>query len=139
MTIDLERQDIGLIIIGFLASLVMGWWGTTIAPPTAFQYEWYTAIPLVPFSLITAYFLWRFQEVWGGEMGRYLSIIGIGTIISMLFIVAHVRWHVVGKGFAELPAWGVSVDFWLIFFHFGAATLFLLVAYGAHLLHESQE
>ncbi len=136
---NLTNRDWLLIVSGGIISLAMGWWGTTIALPQLLAFEWYSALPLIPVTVIVAYFVYRFQSVWGGEMVRDLTLLGISVVVGTTLNVVHIRWHIVGTGFQNLPAWGISTDFWLVFFHIGTAAVYLLTAYSAYQLYQSQE
>lgn len=133
---DLKQRDLGLIGGGIIVSLIAGWWGTTVGLKQAMIYELVTALIILPIVVAMTYFLWKFQDVWGGELGHSFKIMAIGIIMGTTLAVVHAVWHVLGQGTEALPPWGISIDFWIVFFHVGQALFYAITAYGAYRLYE---
>lgn len=107
-------------LIGVGAEMIMGY---------------FPAIPL-PFAVISLYLA---RDFYGGEIGRYLEIIGIGLVVEFLLYIPHLYWHFQEFSLGHLPSWGIAPNFWYVFFHGLSAFGFAIVSYGFYLLWKSGE
>lgn len=128
MALNLERKDY-LLIVG----------GTILVLAAAFVNQRFTlgntyvigdAITTIA-GISTVYFIYRSQDVLGGEVGRYALIIGLGIGFYSITLMPHVISHenmilsgLVGKNMA------ISV---YIAQHILVLWSFLLIAYGFYL------
>jgi hypothetical protein len=87
-------------------------------------FEWATTMIQVPFILAALYFIYR-NNVWQGDIGRNLSLVGVGLLIIMIDYIFHIPWHLMDN-----PAWGISTGFWVGLFHLWITGGFLLIAYA---------
>ncbi|MFB6115193.1 MAG: hypothetical protein ABEK04_02790, partial [Candidatus Nanohalobium sp.] len=81
----------------------------------------------------------RARSLWGGDIARYLDFIGIGLVVNLILFPIHMKWHfsVMVQGLDHLPAWGLSPNFWYLFFHGLTGYSFAMLAYGFYLFYES--
>ncbi|MDY6777030.1 MAG: hypothetical protein SVU32_00055, partial [Candidatus Nanohaloarchaea archaeon] len=98
-------------------------------------------LPVVATVFFAIGFLWLARSRWGGDVGRYFEIVSVGLFIQLLTYVPHLSWHLkaAGKGPQALPAWGMSSNFWYVFWHGAAAMSFAFIAYGFYLYWQSTE
>lgn len=121
---ELKRQDYGIIAGGFLLAVLAGFLGQLYN--VTGRIELYTQFVTTSAILVTLYFIHQGRRAWGGDLARYLEIIGIGFALLMLTWVPHIQWHIGGE-----PAWlSLSGSFWVTFFHVLTAVTFLIVGYG---------
>lgn len=90
-------------------------------------------IPILP-ALAFLYFT---RKLWGGDVARYLDFIGVGLIITLVMFPIHLQWHMAELAAGSIPAWGISPNFWYMFFHGMTAHSFVLIAYGFYLFWDS--
>lgn len=89
-------------------------------------FEWVTTMVQTPFILASIYFISK-NNVWEGQIGRSLNLVGIGLFMIMLNYIPHIPWHLMDN-----PAWGISTGFWVGLFHMWIAAGFILISYGFH-------
>lgn len=137
---NLEKQDIAVIGLGIVISVVSGLLSTGKSLQFISQVEIYTTFLNAPFFLVAAYSIYKFRSVWGGEIARYLMVAATGLAIQMLIWIPHILWHISGlpKKFAP-SAIGFSGSFWLMLFHLAGPVSLVLTAYGFYNLYQAAE
>ena len=90
------------------------------------MFEWLTTVAQMPFIIAALYFILK-NQVWEGEIGRALNLIGVGLIMIMVDYIPHIPWHIAGN-----PGMGFSTGFWVGLFHMWITGGFLMIAYGFH-------
>lgn len=133
---NLEKGDKYLIGTGLLLGLiaaVLGQFGL-IGLPVEMILTYLMVVPILP----GIYFLYKARSLWGGDIARYLDFIGIGLIINLILFPIHMNWHFGSMAAeAEFLAWGISPNFWYMFFHGLTGYSFAMLAYGFYLFYES--
>lgn len=137
---NLETRDLAVIVVGLLASIAAGVLSIGQTQGFVLQVEVWTALANAPIFLAAAYFIWRFKDVWGGEIARYLTIASVGLVIQMLTWIPHILWHIEGLPSQFAPgAYGFSGSFWLTFFHLSGPIALGITAYGFYMLSQVAE
>lgn len=93
------------------------------------------ALLILPAGLVSLILIALTVRLWGGEVRRYLTIIGFGIAIFLIETFPHVQWHRGQMG----PYLGIGENFWYIFFHGGIAVAFAMIAYGFYLFYHSAD
>ena len=132
----LEKKDMYLmgtgVVLGLIAAILgqLGFIGL-------FEEQILTYLMVVPI-LPGIYFLYKARSLWGGDIARYLDFIGIGLIINLVLFPLHMSWHFAAMGGGDqFLAWGISPNFWYMFFHGLTGYSFAMLAYGFYLFYES--
>ncbi|MFB6182709.1 MAG: hypothetical protein ABEI78_01460 [Candidatus Nanohaloarchaea archaeon] len=81
---NLEKTDIALVAAAILTSLASWIYSAGKTPKFTMMFEKYTVVIAIPIFLVSAYFIYQFEEVWGGKIGKYLVLSGIGILLQML-------------------------------------------------------
>jgi len=125
----LTKKDKGVIIAAFGLSILIG-----LLRQAGIQGPLRATVFLIaPAGLISIYYIYEATHVWGGEVTRYLTFMGIGIAVFILNILPHIIWHM-----SENPALlGLDSSFWYIFFHGGIALGFVYMTYGFYLFRET--
>lgn len=133
MKTNLTRKDKALIagliafaLISGFAGHVFGW--NIELDSTDF---WQALIP----ALASMYFIYRTNRMWGGEVLRFLTVIGAGITMHAVLWGVIVQWHISG-----MPALlGFSSAAIYVLLHGMSAVAFLITAYGFYLFYESSK
>lgn len=128
----LEKVDLGVIGAGLLVALFAGaatQLGLNI-PGLQLLFNL-----ILPAGLLSVILIVMTARLWGGQVRRYLTIIGIGLSIFLIETFPHLSWHRSGAG----PLVGLNGSFWYIFFHGGIAVSFAIIAYGFYLFYHSAD
>ena len=125
----LTQKDKGVIATAFGLSILVG-----VLRQVGVQGPLRMAAFLIlPAGLISIYYIYRAAQVWGGEVARYLTFMGIGMAVFILNSVPHIVWHI-----QQTPSFlGLDNSFWYIFFHGGIALGFVYMTYGFYLFRET--
>lgn len=125
----LKQKDKGVIATAFGLSILVGVFRQVgVQGPLRA-----TAFLILPAGLISIYYIYRAAQVWGGEVARYLTFIGIGMAVFILNSVPHIVWHL-----QKTPnLLGLDSSFWYMFFHGGIALGFVYMTYGFYLFRET--
>lgn len=127
MGLNFERKDYALIagssvlvlLLGVVAQMMQ------VGPKVELPFDVLTAVT----ALAGVYFIYRAADVWGGEVGRYLSLIGLGLGYYALTFIPHVQLHVQGvKAIGPINILAVFA-----FQHVMTVFVFGLVSYGFYL------
>ncbi len=125
----LTQKDKGVIATAFGISILVGVLKQIGVPGPLTA----AAFLIVPAGLISIYYIYRSAQVWGGEVARYLTFMGIGMAVFILNSVPHIIWHL-----QEAPPFlGLDNSFWYMFFHGGIALGFVYMTYGFYLFRET--
>lgn len=124
MNLHLTGRDYQFLVFTGWTLLMGGIVGQIVGFSPAF--EWATSIIQVPFVLAAIYFILK-NQVWEGEIGRSLNLIGVGLLMIMIDYLPHIPWHLAGN-----PAWSMSTGFWVGIFHLWVAGGFFVMSYGFH-------
>ncbi len=134
---NLNRKDMYLIGAGVILGLIAAVLGQigVIGMPVEMILTYVMVIPILP----GLYFLYKSRDLWGGQIARYLDFIGIGLVINLLLFPVHMFWHFSAlRPEEQLAAWfGLSPNFWYIFFHGLTGYSFAMLAYGFYLFYKS--
>jgi hypothetical protein len=133
MRTNLTRRDkaliAGLICFALLAGItghVLGW--EIELDSTDF---WQALIP----ALASIYFIYRTNRMWGGDVLRFLTVIGAGITMHAVLWGLIVQWHISG-----MPAFlGFSPAAIYILLHGLSAVAFLTTGYGFYLFYQSSK
>lgn len=120
----MTMADYTVIAAGILLGIFGGIMGQIyqIGP----EAELYTRYVVALSVFAALYCIYQARSSWGGDLARYLEIIGVGFILFMLLWVPHIEWHI-----KQMPTiFGLSRSFILGFFHTMTASTFLIAAYG---------
>lgn len=128
----LQRNDWYLIGVGLVLSVIvaaLGQFGIA-----TLQHELIindlTAIPIV----LGVVFIWLARDQWGGNVARYLELIGTGLVLHLILWIPHVRWHLMSEESTAAAMWlGLDLSFWYVFFHALSLLAFTLITYGFYL------
>lgn len=137
---NFETRDLAFIGVGLALSFLAGVFAIGKSPGFVLKAELWTALANAPIFLAASYFIWRFKDVWGGEIARYLTIASIGLVIQMLTWIPHILWHIEGLPSQFAPsALGFSGGFWLMFFHLAGPVSLGITTYGFYMLSQVNE
>lgn len=93
------------------------------------------ALMVIP-SLVAIY---KTRNLYGGKMGRALELIGIGLLMTMLW-VPYILWHFAGIPEPLGPGWlGLSRGWWGGFLHTLLAHAYVVLTYGMYRLWQMEE
>lgn len=81
------------------------------------------------FGLIAVYFIHKATDMLGGDVARYISIMGVGIAYYSLTLVPHVYGHLSGLE-AIGPVKAITLYFWQ---HVASIWVFIMIAYGLYL------
>ncbi|MFB6115823.1 MAG: hypothetical protein ABEK04_06085, partial [Candidatus Nanohalobium sp.] len=133
MKTNLTKRDKGLIaslilfaIISGVAGHFMGW--EIEIDSTDF---WQALLP----ALASIYFIYRTNRIWGGEVQRFLKVIGIGLVMHALLWGLIVQWHISGMP----SAFSFSPAAIYVILHGLSAVAFAMTAYGFYLFYQSSK
>lgn len=130
----LQQRDWQIIGAGLLLSLVGGVVGHLglVSVQQEIMVGYAAVIPIIPGLA----FIWLARDQWGGQVARYLELIGAGFAVHLVVWVPHIRWHVLAEADPNHvpPAWlGFDPSFWYVFFHGISLFAFALITYGFYL------
>jgi hypothetical protein len=132
----LEKKDWYLltpgIVLGFIAAVLgqLGIIGLSVEQILTYL----MVVPIIP----GIYFLYKARSLWGGDIARYLDFIGVGLLVNLVLFPIHMNWHFASQeATAQFLAWGISPNFWYVFFHGLTGYSFAMLAYGFYLFYES--
>jgi len=123
-TLHLKAEDYQVIAAGVLLGVFGGVIGHVYS--VGIRAELYTRVAVSLAILVALYCIYQARTAWGGDLARYLEIIGAGLVLFMLTWIPHIEWHIQGSP----VLFGLSSGFWLGFFHALTASTFLITAYG---------
>lgn len=81
------------------------------------------------FGLVAVYFIYKATDMLGGDVARYISIMGLGLAYYSLTLVPHVYGHLAGVQMVG-PVKAISLYFWQ---HVASIWVFIMIAYGLYL------
>ncbi len=85
------------------------------------------------FGIVAAYYIYKASDMLGGDISRYISIMGVGIAYYSITLVPHVLGHLIGQQM-NLSAIGpvklISLFFWQ---HVASIWVFVMIAYGLYL------
>lgn len=133
MKTNLTHRDIGSILFLIIFAIVSGLAGETFG----WQIEidstdfWQALLP----AIACLYFVYRTKKIWGGEVLRFLTVIGSGIILHAVLWGIIVQWHISGMP----AALGLSSAALYVLLHGMSAVAFGLTAYGFYLFYTSSK
>jgi hypothetical protein len=140
-----EFKDTLVIGSGIVAGLLTALYGMQVGeitflgvPPLQLEiwFSYGLVIP-IPFAL---YFIYKAEGLWGGKIGRAMESIAIGLTVTMIIHIPHIYWHILGEPTEQaLPAWGISKNFWYVFYHGLSGLSFFMLSYGFYLFSKAGE
>lgn len=81
------------------------------------------------FGLGAVYFIYKASDMLGGDVARYISIMGVGIAYYSLTLVPHVYGHL--SGIKQVgPFKAITLYFWQ---HVASIWVFIMIAYGLYL------
>lgn len=127
MGLNFEREDyaliggssIAVIVFGLIAQMLQ------VGPMIELPFD----VLMMITTLVGVYFIYRAVDIWGGEVGRYLSIIGLGLAYYALTFIPHVQLHI--QGIQAIGPINIMAVF--AFQHVMTLFMFGLVSYGFYL------
>ncbi|MFB6159281.1 MAG: hypothetical protein ABEJ95_06530 [Candidatus Nanohalobium sp.] len=81
------------------------------------------------FGLVGAYFIYKASDMLGGDLARYISIMGVGIAYYSITLVPHVYGHLSGVKSVG-PIKMLTLFMWQ---HVVSIWVFVLIAYGLYL------
>jgi hypothetical protein len=81
------------------------------------------------FGLVAVYFIYKASGMLGGDVARYISVMGVGLAYYSLTLVPHVYGHLTGLQTVG-PVKAISLYFWQ---HVASIWVFIMIAYGLYL------
>jgi hypothetical protein len=94
----------------------------------------------LPLDIVTAlvtvvgvYFIYKTAGTYGGDVGRYLAVIGIGLGYYALTFIPHVQLHIAQMEMGVSSLGPVNVMSLYMFQHVATIWVFLMVSYGFYL------
>jgi hypothetical protein len=85
------------------------------------------------FGLVAVYYIYKASDMLGGDIGRYISIMGVGLAYYSITLVPHVYGHfMAGAGVGAMvgPVKVLALFMWQ---HIASIWVFVLIAYGLYL------
>jgi hypothetical protein len=130
----LERRDWQIMGVGVILSII----GAVVGQIglVTMRHDIILAYSAVLPILLAVVFVLLARRSWGGQVSRYLELIGTGFMIHVLIWIPHIRWHLLAEAHPEHvpPAWaGMDPAFWYVFFHASSLLAFGLITYGFYL------
>ncbi|MFB6076835.1 MAG: hypothetical protein ABEK12_01745 [Candidatus Nanohaloarchaea archaeon] len=123
MELNLEQRDYYVVGGGILAWLGLSALAHLMNAPIQAE-QLFSALAGVA-GLASIYFVYRYLDNVGGEVGRYFALIAMGIIYYTLTLVPHVLNHIKRN----------QLLFAFFFQHIMAFWSFLMIAYGAYLFY----
>lgn len=131
MAFNLQRSDYKVIIGGVVATLAVSF-GALVAgvgPMVELPIDILTAIV----TLAGVYFIYKTVGTFGGDVARYLAVIGIGLVYYALTFIPHTQLHImqIETGMSQIGPINLLALF--MFQHIATIWVFVLAAYGFYL------
>lgn len=133
-----DTREKGAIVGGFLFCILYGVVVQLLGQGAGGGEFWYRFTQWGPLSiagLFGLYTVFRVSEDIRGNLGRALSVAGLGYVTFAILSVPHAAWH--GEGTHPGFFLNLSVGGLEIIFHGGTAILSLFIAYGFYLAYSS--
>ncbi|MDY6777585.1 MAG: hypothetical protein SVU32_02895 [Candidatus Nanohaloarchaea archaeon] len=123
MGINLEQQDYYVLGIGFILWVALSYVSHMMGWPIQVE-QLFSALAALA-GLVSIYFIYRYLNQVGGDVGRYFALMGMGIIYYTLTLIPHVLNHIQRNRM-------ITVYF---FQHIMVAWSFVMIAYGAYLFY----
>lgn len=131
MAFNFTQNDYKLIIGGFVAALVVsfGALAAGVGPMVELPLDFLTFLTTVA----GVYFIYKTAGTFGGDVGRYLAVMGVGLVYYALTFIPHTQLHImqVETGMSQIGPVNLLGVF--MFQHIATIWVFVLTAYGFYL------
>lgn len=85
------------------------------------------------FGLVAVYFIYKASDMLGGDLARYISVMGVGLAYYSLTLVPHVYGHFLSGGGAGVMVGPFKLLTFFMWQHVASIWVFVLIAYGLYL------
>lgn len=135
--LDLEQKDVGVILGGILIVLLVAFGASAagVSPLVELPIDILTALV----TLAGVYFIYKTAGTYGGDIGRYLAVIGIGIGYYALTFIPHTQLHIMQMQAGITQIGPVNVMGIYMFQHVATIFVFTLAAYGFYLFWQGGE
>jgi len=130
---NLEKKDTTILTFLLLFAVAAGLLGEYLGWQIEIDSKdfWQALIPAVA----CLYFVYRTEKIWGGEVLRFLTVIGSGIIFHAVIWGIIVQWHISG-----MPSLlGLSSAALYLLLHGMSAVAFGMTAYGFYIFYQSSK
>lgn len=132
MAFNLERNDYLFSVGGAITVLVASFAAQMVGVSPRVELPIDVVAALV--TLAGVYFIYKTIGTYGGDVGRYLAVIGVGLAYYALTFIPHIQMHIYQMMNPEFTHIGpVSLMSIYMFQHIATIWVFVLTAYGFYL------